>query len=189
MTSGLDVSSSGYSRKFAYPLYVQSTAENDPGAGTMGITGIIDRSKNVLVLGSPVFPSGLESFHNAGAFDGFSLVTRQNGSSGYSQNEVLRTGTSYGATEQVYVFAGVKGGVGVGVEGGMVQVPFGIGTEPLFSRRVLAVNGSVARDSLQKAGGGVIGKGKGSGEKVDVQGVFAVMDDGDLVGGKIIHGM
>lgn len=181
MTTGLDISSSGYSRKFSYPLYVISTVDNDPAAGTMGITGIIDRSKNIQVLGFSAFPSGLESFPDKGVFGGYNLMTRQNGSSGFTENSNLKSGTSYGSTEQQYVFAGVDKGNG----GGMAQVPFGAGTEPLFQRRVLSVNGSVARDSLQDVGQGVIGKVVT--QEGDVKREFASLDGGDFVGGKFIH--
>lgn len=202
LTSGLDISSSGYSRKFSYPLYVASSIEGGNGAvdGSTGLTGAIDRGKNVLVLGASAFPDGLENFEGKGAFDGWSLVTRQNGSSGYSRDLVMKTGTSYGATEQEYVFAGIKVGDGganghgigsggitdrEGDAGGMAQIPFASETEPLFQRRVLAINGSVASDSLQDVGEGVFGNVMAQ-EEHSYNG-FATMDDGEFAGGKFIH--
>ncbi|TID15661.1 hypothetical protein E6O75_ATG07989 [Venturia nashicola] len=190
MTSGLDHSSSGYSRRFSYPLYVMSSVTGGNGAvdAAMGLTGVLDRAKNVQVFGQSVFPDGLEDFMDEGRFDGWSLATRQNGSSGYTPSTLLKKGTSYGATEQEYVFAGVK----VGDEGvanragdGTVQVPFAMGTEPLFSRSVLAVNGSVARDSLQNVDQRVIGNGIMKEEYFDSG--FATMHDLEFVGGKFIH--
>ncbi|QDS76576.1 hypothetical protein FKW77_007034 [Venturia effusa] len=178
MTSGLDISSTGYSRKFSYPLYVMSNIENDPATNTMAISGVLDRSKNIQVQGVSVFPSGLESFPDTDVSDGYSLMTRQNGSSGLSQNPVLRTGTNYGITEQEYTFSGVK----MGAAGAIAQVPFGTGTQPLFQRSVLAVNGSVARDSLQKVGEGPVGTKEGF---VDQE--FALMNGTGFVGGKFVH--
>ncbi|KAE9968338.1 hypothetical protein BLS_005907 [Venturia inaequalis] len=203
MTTGLDVSSSGYSRRFSYPLYVMSSVSGGNGAadGTTGLTGIIDRAKNILITGKSVFPDGLEGFVDKGVFDGWSIVTRQNGSSGYAPNTLFKAGTSYGATEQECVFAGVKIGAGVGNGAGnwvgdgggggngdgglMAQVPLASGTEPLLSRRVLAVNGSVARDSSQDVNEVVIGKELV--QKGDVEAEFAPMVGGELVGGKFIH--
>lgn len=141
----------------------------------MGIGGMIDRSKILQVLGPTIFPSGLESFSEQGLFDGYSLVTRQNGSSGYSQNPVLRTGTSYGATEQNYVFAGVMADTG-----DEMQTPLMVGSStPLYSRVVLAVNGSVARDSMQNVDEGVV--------EGDVDRDFAMMQMGNFIGGKFIQ--
>jgi hypothetical protein len=178
MTSGIEISSSGYSRKFSYPLYVMSTVESDPVSKGMGIGGIVDRSKNLQVLGSSVFPSGLEFYPNEGPYDGYSLMTRQNGSAGYSMNPTLRQSVSWGATEQDYVLAGV-----MAKKLEYPQVPFMVGSTPLYSRVVLAVNGSVARDSLQSV---AEGKEKGRGEE-DVDRGFAMMKAGNFVGGKYIQ--
>jgi len=173
MTSGVEVSSNGYSRKFSYPLYCYSTVDSDPVSKSMAISGIIDRSKNIQVIGSSVFPTGLESYPNEGPYDGFSVTTRQNGTAGYKMNPALRQSISWGATEQDYMFSGINA-----ARNSYPQVPFMVGKTPLFERRVLAVNGSVARDSLQSVPQDV--------NRNDVLGV-AMMRPANVVGARYIR--
>lgn len=179
MTSGIEVSSNGYSRKFSYPLYGRSSVNVDPVSKNMGIGGIIDRSKNIQVLGSSIFPTGLQTYPNEVPYDGYSIMTRQNGSAGYQMNPTLRQSVSWGSTEQDYVFAGVTA-----ARQNYLQVPIMVGSTPLYSRLVLAVNGSVTKDSLQSV---PENEGK-SGEKEE-EGVdrgFAMMKPSNIFGGNYI---
>lgn len=146
-TTGYDVSSSGYARKFSYPLYAYSTAAQV--ADNLTLFAIVSRGKDMQTLGQPVFPTGLESFAGAafvhgmyGSFEGASLSTTQNGTATYMANETASTSYSFGTTEQDMTFAGVR------ATSGRTQYGFPTITqsEELFHRHALAVNGSVVED-------------------------------------------
>lgn len=127
-TRGVSTSSSGYSRRFSYPLYVKSGFHQD--ATSLSINGTMDRAKNVEIYGCSVFPTGLGSYSSDGDFIGAKLATRQNGSAGYmSVNN--RVAKSFGETEQEYEFYGLQS--------------YGAPKE-LYTRHVLALNGSIVAD-------------------------------------------
>ena len=147
-TTGHDLSSSGYSKHYSYPLYAFSTAEIV--ADNLTLTAIVARSKDVQTFGQAVFPSGLESFSNAHAiqpmhktFQGAWLSTWQNGSATYIANQTEKTSYSFGATEQDLTFSGMQQSSG---EATQLYPADATQTEELFHRHVLAVNGSVVSD-------------------------------------------
>lgn len=146
-TFGQDLSSSGYARKFSYPLYVVSSQFLNPDGFTLAAD--ITRSKNVDTLGVPVFPTGQESFssdrtRSALSFDGASLQTTQNGSAFYVANNTAGTGFSYGSTSQTFSLAGLH--VAAGITAKDTFFPTITGSNELFTRNVKAVNGSVVFD-------------------------------------------
>lgn len=153
-TTGSDVSASGYSRSFSYPLTVYSAYYQDAASGNLSINGTIDRSKNVLTIGEMAFPSGLEYFETHNTYglpwDGSDYKTRQNGSATYfsspaapSSGSSGSTGSSgSGTTEQDLTFSGVRATIH---ENSTVAPDISEETE-LYHRHILAVNGSVVMD-------------------------------------------
>jgi hypothetical protein len=146
-TTGQDLSSSGYARKFSYPLYVASSQFLNPDGFTLAADVI--RSKHVDTLGVPVFPTGQETFSNdatnsALSFDGASLKTTQNGTAFYAANNTAGTGFAYGSTAQTFSLAGLH--VAAGFTGKGTIFPTITGSDELFTRDVKAVNGSVVSD-------------------------------------------
>jgi hypothetical protein len=184
MTSGADVSSNGYSRKFAYPLWAFSAISIDPASKAMAIDGILDRGKNFQVLGRSVFPTGLDSYVSQGPFDGMSLATRQNGTAGYKTIPARNQSVSWGGTEQVFVFSGIDA-----ARADYPQVPLIDGSTPLYSRHVLAVNGTVVGDTAPN------GPRNFDQDQIPLNSVernvvqeFAMIRAADIVGGRPIPG-
>jgi hypothetical protein len=183
MTSGVDISSNGYSRKFAYPLWAFSSTEIDMASKNMTIDGRLDRSKNVQLIGNSVFPSGLESYSSQGPFDGMIANIRQNGTAFYMAVPAQNKSVSWGGTEEVLVFSGLKAGRAT-----YPQVPMVSGSEPLYSRHVLAVNGSIKRDGVT-----VVRNFDGDAVPLDTEhddgpDDFAILKVEDVVGGRPISG-
>lgn len=146
-TQGYDVSSSGYSRHYNYPLYAFSSYTTEGDNYTIQAT--VDRGKNVQTVGQPVFPTGLESFSVAQgvqsqypSFQGASVATSQNGTATYIANATALTSFSFGTTEQDMVFAGISVGGTKNAEG----FPAITGSTELFHRYVVAVNSTVVED-------------------------------------------
>jgi len=153
-TTGVDVSSSGYSKKFSYPLWVQSSFAVDPSSGNLSINGTIDRSKNVETLGRLVFPDSLESFSpygnaldHTGPFIGSRLQTRQNGTATYFATK--GHSSSFGATEQDLSFAGLLRATPSLRAQDVLAVQ---DTSGLYRRHILAVNGTVVEDEEERSG-------------------------------------
>lgn len=145
-TSGIDVSSSGYARRYSYPLYAYSVEGITADGFTLSAN--VRRTKDVQTVGQPVFPTGLEAFSdsdnsqfNLASFQGSSLQTTQNGTAFYSANQTAQTSFSSGSTTQDMTLKGLQ--VALGVTG---MFPSVTGTTELFERSVAAVNGSVVRD-------------------------------------------
>lgn len=131
LTQGHDTSSSGYSRRYNYPLYAWSAYSTD--ADNFTIQAVVQRGKNIEIKGQPVFPPGLETF-SGHVYNGAALSTTQNGSATYMANTTASTSYSYGSTEQDLVFSGVESDT---TDTGRVE---------LWHRHVLAVNGTVVED-------------------------------------------
>ena len=145
MTSGIESSSYGYLRSFAYPLTVSERTTVESVSKNLSILASMDRGKNVQILGPSVFPSGLETLtplSSYGDWEGSSVSTRQNGSATYTRGHAINSSISYGTTEQNYIFAGI--GTGPSLQYALPQF---MATVELYSRHVLAVNGSVTQDS------------------------------------------
>lgn len=145
-TRGLDVSSSGYSRRLDYDLNAFSSYLTNGDNYTIQAT--VDRVKDVDTVGSAVFPSGLESFSVAQAlrpqypaFQGASLSTTQNGTATYIANATSLASFSFGTTAQDMVFSGIEVS-----RGNANSFPPVSGSTELFHRYVKASNGSVVQD-------------------------------------------
>nr|POE85502.1 hypothetical protein CFP56_43818 [Quercus suber] len=146
-TSGYDVSSSGYAKRFNYPLYVSTiyAAYKD----NISYVANINRGKDVKTIGEPVFPTGLEALSKANSvnmmsprFWGAHLATTQNGSATYLSNTTSSKSYSYGDTEQEFDFSGVK----VQSSAGIYGFPSISSSRELFHRYVQAVNDTILVD-------------------------------------------
>ena len=149
-TTGFDISSSGYSRNYAYPLTVDSSYRIPPEGGIM-IDGTIDRGLSYAQIGPSVFPTGLQKStettvvipidtdvqtiqlpNTTTTFSGSSLDTTQAGSASYLSSPSQRY--SFGTTVQNFAFHGVESDV------------------ELYTRHVKAVNGTVTEDDSKFIG-------------------------------------
>ena len=156
-TSGIEASSSaGYT--YFYPISVDSTFATFP-SGAFSINASISRGLDYNVLGSSVFPSGVQSFNvtspatmplpgrpqpqiialptSLPKFNGALLSTTQTGSAAY-----LSAGNasySYGTTEQNFDFKGAE----LQADGPTFE---------LYSRHVKAVNSTVTEDEQSLIG-------------------------------------
>ncbi|KAK5134244.1 hypothetical protein LTR08_006787 [Meristemomyces frigidus] len=146
-TTGNDISSSGYTKHFSYPLDVLSIYETV--ADNISYVATISYGKDVQTLGQPVFPTGLESFAEAenihahySGFQGASLSTTFNGNATYLANETSSTSFSYGTSEQDMVFSGIS----VGNAQSTQDFPPISTSQELFHRHVTATNGTVTDD-------------------------------------------
>lgn len=149
LTSGFDVSSSGYARRYSYPLYAYSTEAFNSDGFTLSAN--VQRTKDVQTVGQPVFPTGLEAFSNSAdaqvdfaSFQGVAFHTTQNGTAFYSANQTAQTSASSGSTNQDMTLKGLQVALGSSGLGGFPSVT---GSTELFERSVAAVNGTVVRDS------------------------------------------
>jgi hypothetical protein len=145
-TTGQDLSSNGYARKFSYPLYVESSQIGNPDGFTLAAD--IRRSKSIDSLGRLVFPTGQETFSSdvaksALSFDGTSAQTTQNGTAYYAANNTAGTGFSFGTTTQSFSLDGLHITAGSLLK---TTFPTITGSDELFSRNVKAVNGTIVAD-------------------------------------------
>nr|POE94314.1 peptide-n4-(n-acetyl-beta-glucosaminyl)asparagine amidase a [Quercus suber] len=146
-TNGYDVSSSGYAKRYSYPLYVYSVSA--AYKDNISYVANVNRGKDVKTIGEPVFPTGLEALTKANSlqvlppyFWGAHLATTQNGSATYLANTTSSTSYSYGDTEQVFDFSGIQVSSTAGAHG----FPSISSSHELFHRYVQAVNGTVSTD-------------------------------------------
>lgn len=142
MTSGVNIASSGYARKFAYPLYVWSSIAITNNGNDMTIVSNMDRGKSAQVVGPSAFPTGVESFAPNSSFNGASYDTRQNGTAEYISLSSSNTSQSWGSTEQDLTLSGLQAGAPSYPNFPAVQ-----SMQQLYSRHVLAVNATVVQDS------------------------------------------
>ena len=157
-TTGTDVSSSGYSNGYSYPITITSSFSVD-GAGGVGINGSLTRGLDFNVYGPSVFPSGIQTFNvttpslfnipgqlqpqsfqlpdSLPLFSGALLSTTQVASAKYYS---ARNGSySFGTTSQDFSFKGAE-----------VGAPDA--TYELYTRHVKAVNSSVVEDTQTLVG-------------------------------------
>lgn len=146
-TTGTDSSTGGtfYKASYSYPLYANSTFIED-ASGDLFITAELIRGNNIAILGTPVFPTGLQPFAQLPAaaalvagFSGSSLQTTQNGSAQYFANGTTGTSSSFGSTSQVFSFGGVS------ADGAVADVE-------LYFRSVEAVNTTIVSDTERLVG-------------------------------------
>lgn len=145
-TTATEQSSSGYAKRFSYPLWAYTAYSTFLDNYTIEAT--VNRGKDIETVGQPVFPTGLESFSSVqdlqsqvSAFQGASLSTTQNGSATYIANETSSTSISFGTTEQDMVFAGLE--IDSSTAAGFPSIS---GSTELFHRYVVAVNYTVVED-------------------------------------------
>jgi len=142
MTNGVNVASSGFSTRFAYPLLVWSTVSITNSGNDIAIVATMDRGKNAQVVGPSAFPTGAESFESNTTYNGASYGTRQNGSANYVALASSNTSQSWGTTEQDFTLSGLLAG-GPSYPNFPPVGPI----QQLYSRHVLAVNATVIQDS------------------------------------------
>lgn len=150
VTSGQDVSSLGYSRSIKYPLWANQSYVPTPGSTSFGINGALDWGKQVTILGTSIYPTGLQnaeliqeanakSLGASRSYAGTTLNTRQNGTAVYTSLAGEPTSVSYGSTEQTLDFAGLEAGSGST-------------SAELYHRHVLAVNFTIVEDEVVLVG-------------------------------------
>ncbi|KAL8713581.1 MAG: hypothetical protein Q9220_002443 [cf. Caloplaca sp. 1 TL-2023] len=158
-TVATDVSSSGYTNKYSWPLTVNSTF-NIFANGGIGISASINRTLDFQIQGPAVFPSGVQSFapgirdiaagyylagHQqqqsipastgslpAHSLQGARTLTTQSGTAGY--RSAPNNSYSFGTTSQHFSFRGIESGGDGGTD------------IELYERDALAVNTSVVSD-------------------------------------------
>ena len=146
-TKGAELSSGGYSRRYSYPLVVNSSFARDEGSKYFTIHATIDRGKSVTTKGDPVHHLNWSPLTRTARpqyeyFDRSALNTRQNGSATYRGAPALSKSFSFGSMEQDMTFAAAKGPPTdlESTETIMGNIPV------VYSRHLLAINGSVVRD-------------------------------------------
>ena len=151
VTTGVDISSDGYSRKIRYPLYCFSSGIMDPVSKSLSLGGDIKRGQTIQIFGNSVFPSGLESFgatlnYDNGSpndFDGYKIDTWQAGNASYLNIPSQNRTTGQGQTEQVYTFSGET----THADRTYPYAPSSDDTKDLYRQHVFANNGKIAFDT------------------------------------------
>jgi hypothetical protein len=148
-TAGTDSASTGYTRSLNYPLYLNSTYVSDPVSGNYSITADIRRGQQYQIAGSPVFPTGLQSFEpipavraNYPAFQGSNFATTQNGTAVYLADPVAGIATGFGTTSQEMTLSGIE----VDSNAPGWRFPGIKGSQELYHRYVQASNSTVLTD-------------------------------------------
>ncbi|KAL3420663.1 peptide-n4-(n-acetyl-beta-glucosaminyl)asparagine amidase a [Phlyctema vagabunda] len=136
-----------YKSSYSYPLWANTSIYYEAnGAFTLGAT--LQRGLSLQTEGASVFPSGVQDFDFSSVaspgpavgalFSGTSLVTAQNGTATYFGSPTTNSSTS-GTTGQTFSFSGI-------------DTQGGVGNRELYTRDVLAVNGTVVRDQESLVG-------------------------------------
>lgn len=140
-TSGLDISSTGYSRYIDYPIYLNDTFAIGVN-GNYTIWGDVQRGQTIQTTGNPVFPTGLQDFNNLPsvddlpAFQGSNLRTTQNGTAVYHSRTGTTPSSSTGNTEQDMIFSGNR----MDFPANTSLPPKFVGSTELYHRYVAASN-------------------------------------------------
>jgi hypothetical protein len=149
-TTGKDTSSGSvpYTNTYSYPLFANSTGLITPD-GNVTILAVVNRSKNIAISGTSLYPSGLQVFATlpksaslVSTFSGTNLMTTQNGTATLFSSPKLNNSISFGTTSQELTFGGVS------AQGALGMQP---DTE-LYVRNVAAANGSVVNDEQTLVG-------------------------------------
>lgn len=165
---GTETSTLGYARSFDYPLSVNTTIGLDASGNLATIDGTISRGQDLITVGRPIFPTGLESFNNLPSvqadgpiFQDSRLQTSQNGSAHYMI--VGNSSISSGSTQQELLLEGIRLDDAEAFAG--ETFPDVQESTELFERSVLAVNGTITQDEERLIGqpiGGVAGEYAGA---------------------------
>lgn len=172
-TTGKDVSSSGYTNTYSYPINLNSSfIETDTA---LGINGSIIRGLDFNVYGPSVFPSGIQVFNDTSpsyfGLDGEETETFQVPASLPKFSGSLLS-TTQAATAQYYSSTNLSYSFGTTAQNFSVTgVEVGGATYELYSRNVEAVNSSVVSDD-QVLLGETIGVSSSSSEST-VHGLLA----------------
>ncbi|KAH0553423.1 hypothetical protein GP486_006507 [Trichoglossum hirsutum] len=162
-TKGLDASTSGYSRAYEYPVWVNTSYNFDTGSGNFTIDANINRGLDLETWGRSVFPTGLQPFASLPSakmlfpsLAGSALRTTQNGSAHYEAAPALRLALGHGTTEQGFVFVGLQASA-FPAESQDLPTQSNIRNKPslgheLYRRHVLATNGTVVKDNETLSG-------------------------------------
>jgi hypothetical protein len=143
ISQGDEGSTSGYTRKFKYPLNCTSNTKFDAKTKELYIGGTIKREKELLVTGRPVHPYGLDDYDSKDEPEalGYKLNTTQQGEAWYHNVPGKNQSEGSGTTEQVLAFYRTFG-----------ELPQYPGyTKPskeefLYSRHILAKGGKITKD-------------------------------------------
>ncbi|KAF1987965.1 hypothetical protein K402DRAFT_329612 [Aulographum hederae CBS 113979] len=158
-TSGADVSSLGYSRRYTYPIRVLNAFDDQTASGgNMTINGTIDRSKDLQVIGNSVIYKPLSTFPSDGpgavnqailaGYKGYSIKDRQNASATFFTWPKAKQSFSSGSTWQTLVFGGLEiDGDGIGAK----TVPVVKKDAQLYTRSIKSNNSTVVQDFEQPA--------------------------------------
>jgi hypothetical protein len=141
LTTGFESSSRGYTRRFRYPLYMNSSGYIDEITRDIDIRGNFTRSKTTLISGDPTFPSGLENYVDQidPEVQGCLVNNTQKGQAMIQSAKNVTKGNAL--TEQVYTFNGIDGDVDFNSS----PIP---PSDPslMYSRHVLARNDKLTND-------------------------------------------
>lgn len=126
-----------FSTQYRYPLYCNQSM--DTTGGSLSLWAVLDQGLDLVVSGSCVFPTGLETF--GGQYDGSALSTWRNGTAEYYRPANNSYSSGVGQTEQVFSFGGKPQS-----NGNHATIT------PLYFRHVSAFNDSVTMDSEEVMG-------------------------------------
>jgi hypothetical protein len=144
-TKGQDISSSGYTRQYSYPLDVLSSSEEDNDNVTL--TAVVGRGLDLKTYGPAVFPTGHDDFaqvsQSNARYAGAWLLTTQNGTATYMANMTTKKSSGFGTAEQVFRLSGISSPSNNSTAEPDTAPP----SEELYYRHAIAVNGSIIQDS------------------------------------------
>jgi len=149
-TSGVGISSSGFSRRFTYPLNVYSDFSDQTAVGgNVSIYATFNRGKDLEVFGRSAFPCPLDllpktalSPVDPSSFNGYNLRNSQSGVANFLSSPSLNNSIASGTTKQSAVLGGLESS---GVADGR-SVPVVRRNTTLWERSVEASNSSIVRD-------------------------------------------
>lgn len=135
--------STSYKAVYTYPLYGNQTYSVSP-QGNLTISAHLIEGLELHIEGGSVFPTGLEAFENISdtervSYSASHLKTHRDGTAFFYQTGDKKNSSGYGSTNQIFHFAGSKGGAGSDID-------------ELYFRNVTAVNGTVVADSERMTG-------------------------------------
>jgi hypothetical protein len=156
-TTGMDTSirgaATGYTNTYSYPFFANSTGTQFPN-GSTSFVATLSRSKSISVLGTSIYPSGLQPFAALPqsaqlvlTLAGTTYVNTQVGNATLFLTPGSGNGSfSVGETDQTVRFGGRSAQGELGMEPDI----------ELYFRRVGAANGSVMMDVERLVGKGVV---------------------------------
>lgn len=151
MTSGAERSSSGYARRFSYPLWtVNSFTDDSATGGNMTLNGKIERSRDEEVSGRGALSIPIDSLAPAQdskkppTYASYAIRNRQNATAVLVQNMAKNISTSTGETQQVYFLNGL--GNDNMQDSTQAVLDGGRGGTELYKRNVIAKNSKIVND-------------------------------------------